>query len=191
MIEDHLDYPPEQRKLYRDGFLYAKWKRKYRHTALFQEMLEDEGSQKQFPVRHPPLKSQTYGFGELFLGIHYIELGYDAYRYHYAKKWNPPGYRKAVEILGQKAADYICRDFPQPPDLFVFDRKGRFFLAEAKLPGDRLNENQKRFFRQIQTYLNQKMPRYKRALCMPEGLWIKIIRLKPGITSTSERVAKH
>jgi hypothetical protein len=30
-------------------------------------------------VKAPPLKTQGYGFGELFASIHYVEYGYDVF----------------------------------------------------------------------------------------------------------------
>jgi hypothetical protein len=178
MIERTLIYPPADRELYRKGKLYSRWLRKYRKRTLF---LEIPATTKQFPIKCPPLKSQTYGFGELFAGVHYLELGYEVVRHHWGKRWNCPGYLKAVEILGKEAADFIAREHPQPPDLFVIDRKGRFSLVEVKLPTDRLNDNQIRFFRNIETYLNKNVSPRKRAPFLPKGEWIELLRLRPYV----------
>jgi len=179
MILRTLTYPPAHRELYLKGILYRRWKRKYGRTRIFLELQEVEATTKQIPVKSPPLKSQTYGFGELFAGIHYLDLGYEVIRDHWGKRWNCPGYMKAVEILGQQVADFICREHPQPPDLFVFDRKGRFFFVEVKLPTDRLNENQLKFFRNIETYLNKYISQNRRAPGLPKGHWVELLRLAP------------
>ena len=147
---------------------------------MFMEMDLDGLRSKQIPISSPALKSQRYGFGEFFTGIHFLNLGFEdvTRRYYYSKSGYGP-YEKAIEILGVMAAKYICRNFPQPPDLLVFDKKGQFFLAEAKLPTDRLNENQRRFFRNIELYLNKNVPQIKRASHLPPGHWIELVRLKP------------
>src|ERR1700732_1617282 len=159
MIERTLTYPPGDRELYRQGKLYSRWRRKYRKSTLFLEMLESEATTKHFPVKCPPLKSQTYGFGEFFAGIQYLDLGFeDVNRYYYYCHPGYDSYEKAVKILGPGAAEFIYRPHPQPPDLFVVDKKGRFFFVEVKLPTDRLNQNQITFFRKIESYLNRNMP---------------------------------
>jgi len=76
---------------------------------------------------------------------------------------------------------FICKAHPQPPDLFVTDRKGRFFFVEAKLPADSLNVNQIKFFRRIERYLNKNVPQNKRAPYMPERHWIELVRLEPHL----------
>jgi len=179
MIERIQSYSIADRERYLKGIQYPKWKKKYSRTRLFLELLEAEATTKQFPVKSPPLKSQTYGFGELYVGIHFLNLGYDVTRHHWGKRWNCPGYLLAVQILGKKAADFICREHPQPPDLFVIDRMKRFFFVEVKLPGDRLNKNQISFFRDIERYLNKNMPDKKRAPYITQGHWIELVRVRP------------
>jgi hypothetical protein len=179
MILRTLPYPPADRELYRKGILYGRWKKKYGQTNLLLEI--QEATTKQIPVKSPPLKSQTYGFGELFAGIHYLGLGYEVVRHHWGKRWNCPGYVKAVEILGKKAADFIAREYPQPPDLFVIDHKNRFFFVEVKLPTDRLNEKQTVFYRSIERYLNKNMPESRRAPHMSKGHWIELLKLRPDV----------
>jgi len=188
MIERTLTYPRADQALYLKGVLYSRWKRKYGQTPMFLEILEVERTTKQIPVKSPPLKSQTYGFGELFAGIHYLNLGYDVIRDHWGKRWNCPGYVKAVEILGKKGADFIGRESPQPPDLLVIDHKNRFFLVEVKLPTDRLNKMQKIFYRSIERYLNTNMPESKRAPRLPKSHWIELLKLRPE-SDESKRAA--
>jgi hypothetical protein len=150
MIERTLTYPPADRKLYLKG-----WKRKYGHTAIFLEYRAVEAITKQIPVRYPPLKSQTFGFGELFAGIHYSNRRYRVTCDYWGKRWSSPSYFKAVEILGPEAADFICQSQPQPPDLFVVDPKNRFFFVEVKLPEDKHKEKQKAFCTRIERYLTR------------------------------------
>jgi len=180
MVERTLTYPPADRELYRKGFLYSRWKRKYGQSALFLELLESERTTKQFPVKRPPLKSQTYGFGELFAGIHYLDLCFkDVIRHHYYCHRGYDSYEKAVKILGIRAAKFICRPHPQPPDLFVVNKMNRFFFVEVKLPTDRLNQNQIAFNRGIERYLNRTMPQTRRAPHLPKGSWIELLKLRP------------
>jgi len=186
MILKTLTYPPADRELYRRGILYGRWKRKYGQTALFKENVAWEATTKQIPVKSPPLKSQTYGFGELFAATHYMDLGYDVTWEYWGKRWDAPSYFAAVKILGEKAADFICQSQPQPPDLFVVDRKNRFFFVEVKLPTDKLNAKQVAFNRKIERYLNKNLPHSRRAPHMPRAHWIELLRLEPdsGVNQT-------
>jgi hypothetical protein len=178
MIERIHPYPASQRELYRECHLYPRWKKKYGRTGMFLELLESERTTKQLPVKWPPPK-KIYGFGELFMGIHYLNCGYKVMLDYWGWRWELPSYLKAVQILGKKAAQVICQESPQPPDLFVVDEKERFFFVEVKLPGDRLNEKQIPFFQEIERCLNKNMPEKRRAPCMAEGHWIELVRLKP------------
>jgi hypothetical protein len=132
----------------------------------------------QIPTTCPHKIKRIYGFGELFAAIHYINLGYEVTWEYWGRNYDAPSYFRAVEILGEKAADHICQAQPQPPDLFVVDRRNRFFFVEVKLPGDRLNKRQKAFNQSIERYLNKKMPR-RRAPHLPKGSWIELLRLIP------------
>jgi hypothetical protein len=179
MIERTLMYSPADRELYRAGKLYSRWRKKYKKSTLFLEMLESEATQEQFPVNSSHRLKNIYGFGELFAGIHYLDRGFkDVNRYYYYCHAGYDSYEKAVGILGPQAAKFICRPHPQPPDLFVVDRKDRFFFVEVKLPSDRLNQKQIDFNRNIERYLNKNMPQ-RRAPHMPKGHWIELLRLRP------------
>lgn len=181
MIEMTLTYPSSDRELYRQGILYSRWRRKYGRSTLFRE-IENEPNQKQFPVKCPPLKSQTYGFGELFAGIHYLKNGYsDVIRYHYYCHEGYDPYEKAVKILGVQTAKFICRPHPQPPDLFVIDDKHRFFFVEVKLPTDSHKKGQEAFCGRIERHLNKYMPQSRRAPQLPKGCWIVLLKLKPEV----------
>jgi hypothetical protein len=105
----------------------------------------------------------------LSAAIHYIDRGHNVSCDYWGKNWDCFSYFKAVKILGQEAADFICKAHPQPPDLFVIDCKGRFFFVEVKLPTDRLNQNQIAFFRKIERYLNKNMPQSRRAPVYPKA----------------------
>jgi hypothetical protein len=178
MIEKTITYPPADRELYRKGILYGRWKRKYRRTRIFLDNDEWIGTSKYIPSTCPHKIKRIYGFGELFAAVHYLNLDYEVTWEYYDKNWNSRSYRKAVQILGKKAADFICQSHPQPPDLFVVDRKNRFFFVEAKLPGDELNERQITFNRRIERYLNKNMP-HRTAPHLPKGHWIELLRLRP------------
>jgi hypothetical protein len=181
MIERTLTYPPADRELYRHGKLYGRWKRKYGQTPIFLELREWVATSGQIPSKCPHKIKNIFGFGELFVAIHYMNVnrGYEVTWEYWGRRWEPPSYFKAIQILGEKAADFICQSHPQPPDLFVVDRKNRFFFVEVKLPGDELNENQIAFFRKIESYLNKNMPQSRREPHMPKRQWIKLLRLRP------------
>jgi VRR-NUC domain-containing protein len=134
---------------------------------------------KLIPTTCPHKIKNIYGFGELFAAVHYLDLKYEVTWEYFDKNWNSPSYRKAVQILGKKAADFICQSHPQPPDLFVVDRKNRFSFVEVKLPTDKLNKKQIAFNRRIEQYLNKNMPQSRRAPHLPKGHWIELLRLSP------------
>lgn len=150
---------------------------KYSQTAMFLELLEDEEKRKQFPVKCPHSIKRIFGFGELLASIHYLKLGSNVVRYYYYRIPGYDSYEEAIRVLGREAAKLVCQPHPQPPDLFVFDKKGRFFFVEGKLPRDRLQLTQKVFFPKIERYLNRNMPKTKRAPHMPTGHWIEILSL--------------
>jgi hypothetical protein len=179
MKSNTLTYPAALREQYRKGMLYGRWKKKHGQTAMFLENVAWEATTKQIPVKSPPLKSQTYGFGELFAATHYMDGHYEVTWEYWGRRWEAKSYKTASKILGQKAADFICQSQPQPPDLFVVDRKNRFFFVEVKLPGDRLNEKQRAFNRRIERYLNKNMPQSRRAPHLPKGHWIELLNLSP------------
>jgi hypothetical protein len=108
-----------------------------------------------------------------------MNLGYEVTWEYWGWRWEPRSYFKAVQILGKKAADFICQSHPQPPDLFVVDRENRFFFVEVKLPTDKLNEKQIAFNRRIERYLNKNMRESRREPHLPKGEWIELLRLRP------------
>ena len=179
MMETTLDYIPADRELYRQGKLYSRWRRGRRKKTLFLE-IDNEPGQRQFPVKCPPLTTQTYGFGELFAGVHFLNKGFtDVIRYHYYCHRDYDSYEKAIQILGLEVAEFICRPHPQPPDLLVVDNRGRFFFVEVKLPEDSLKPSQTAFFKKIESYLNRKVSERKKIPHrMPQRHWIEILRLK-------------
>ena len=179
MIESTLTFPRADWNLYRKGILYGRWRRKYGRTQIFLENDEWVWTSNQIPTTCPHKIKRIFGFGELFAAIHYINLGYEVTWGYWGKNWKSSSYLKAVEILGEKAAGVICQSQPQPPDLFVVDRKNRFFFVEVKLPTDKLNEKQIAFNRRIERYLNENMPQSRRAPHVPKGHWIELVRLNP------------
>jgi hypothetical protein len=179
MIERTITYPRADRELYRQGKLYGRWKRKYGRTSIFLELSKWIKTSGQIPYKCPHKIKSIYGFGELFAAIHYMNLGYEVTWEYWGRQWEPPSYFKAIKILGETAADFICQSHPQPPDLFVVDRKNRFFFVEVKLPGDELNEKQVAFNRGIERYLNKNKPQTRRVPHMPKGHWIELLRLRP------------
>src|SRR5882724_9579552 len=152
MIQRTLTFPRADRELYRKGKLYGRWRRKYGRTQIFLENDEWVWTSNHIPCTCPHKIKRIYGFGELFAAVHYINLGYEVTWEYWGKNWNSPSHRKAVQILGKEAADLICQSQPQPPDLFVVDRKNRFFFVEVKLPTDKLNDKQMTFNRRIERY---------------------------------------
>ena len=182
MIPKTLTYLPADRELYRKGILYGRWRRKYGRTQIFSENDEWVWNSRQIPHQCPHKIKHIYGFGELFVAIHYINLGYEVTWEYWCRRDKRPSYFKAVQTLGEEAAEVICQSHPQPPDLFVVDRKNRFFFVEVKLPGDKLNEKQKTFNRRIERYLNNNMPLSRRAPHMRKSNWIELVTLNPEQT---------
>ena|SRR5579863_3756787 len=182
MISKTLTYGPADRELYRKGILYGRWKREHGRTQIFLENEEWVATSGQIPSKCPHKIKNIFGFGELFVAVHYIELGYRVTWEYWCRSYEPPSYSKAVRILGEEAAEVICQSHPQPPDLFVVDRKNRFFFVEVKLPGDKLNEKQKTFNRRIERYLNNNMPLSRRAPHMRKRDWIELVTLNPEQT---------
>jgi hypothetical protein len=179
MIPKTLTYPPADRELYRKGILYGRWRRKYGRTQIFLENDEWVWDSRQIPHKCPHKIKRIYGFGELFVAIHYLKLKREVTWEYWGKNWNSLSYRKAVQILGEEAANLICQSHPQPPDLFVVDRKKRFFFVEVKLPGDKLNKKQKSFNRRIERYLDKNMSLSRRAPHMRKRGWIELVTLNP------------
>jgi hypothetical protein len=68
-------------------------------------------------------------------------------------------------------------------------QKDRFFFVEVKLPADRLNQNQIRFFRQIEAFLNKNILKTRLAPHMPENHWIVLARLKPSQEAMSPKLS--
>jgi predicted DNA-binding protein (MmcQ/YjbR family) len=179
MIERTLTYPLTDRDLYRKGILYGRWKRKYGRTQMFLENDEWVATSNHIPSTCPHKIKRIFGFGELFAAVHYMNLGYEVTWEYWGWRWEAASYFKAVQILGDKTADFICQSQPQPPDLFVVDAKNRFFFVEVKLPTDKLSEKQIAFNRSIERHLNKNMPQSRRAPHMPKRHWIELLRLNP------------
>lgn len=179
MIENSLTYPLIDRVLYRKGILYGRWRRKYGRAQIFLENDEWVWNSNQIPTKCPHKIKNIFGFGELFAAIHYINRGYEVMWEYWGRNWDAPSYRKAVEILGEEAADFICKSQPQPPDLFVVDKKNRFFFVEVKLPTDSHKSKQEAFCLRIEGYLNKNMPQSRRTPHLPKGSWIELLRLNP------------
>ena len=179
MITKALTFPHDDWELYRKGILYGRWNKKYGRTLIFSELAKWVEGSGQIPCKCPHTIKRIYGFGELFAAIHYMNLGYKVTWEYWCWRYEPRSYLKAVRILGDKAADFICQAHPQPPDLFVVDGNNRFFFVEAKLPGDELNHKQIAFNGGIERYLNKNMPQSRRAPHMPKNHWIELLRLRP------------
>jgi hypothetical protein len=185
MIERNLSYPAADRELYRKGILHGLWRRKHGRTLMFLDNREWIKKSNHNPSTCPHKIKRIYGFGELFVATHYMNLGYEVTWEYWGRRWEPRSYVKAVQILGEDAAEIICKSQPQPPDLFVADKKNRFFFVEVKLPTDRLNEKQIAFNGTIERYLNKNMPESRRARHLPKGHWIELIRLRPEAVITA------
>jgi len=175
MILTKMKYPTELRQEYRSGDVFPKWKQQFGSRRLFCEI---NPACKQFPFRRPVPKTATYGFGELFVGLHFLRRGYEVNRYYFSDGDYISSRQSTIKILGEKAAGLICRDKgTEPPDLFVRDSKNRFAFVEVKLPGDSLSAKQLKYFLQIEECLNKYVSQHKRARRMPEGHWVEVVYL--------------
>ena len=172
-----MPYSAELETQYLAGKLLSRWKETYGHTELF---LEINPLSKQFPLQCPPLPTQTYGFGELFVGIHYLNRGYEVIRHYWYKDATYNPYKIAVALMGSEVADYVSnqnkKPHTQPPDLLVY-KKGRFFFVEVKKPRDWLKPPQQAFNLRLEKYLS-KACLSKRTACAGEH-WIHVVKLRP------------
>jgi hypothetical protein len=182
-------YTAELRVEYRKGKLFRQWYEQYRdgHLLFYEEMFMNA----HFPHSGP--MNDAFGFHELFVGIKYLEAGYDALWFYR----NEACEKKAKELLGGDAAfkkiitNLECG--PQPPDLLVFcPETNRFRFVECKDKNEPFTPRQKEFFPEVEDYLSKNRPPCERALADPsrEGLfpplpadqWIHVVRLVPDKT---------
>jgi hypothetical protein len=165
------------RNSYKNGQLLGQWAEKYPSSLLFRTR----------PVHSrqlPPLGN--FGFGEFFVGIYYLEQGFEVLRCFERKNKYPEVFAKAQQLLGPEASRLILRHRAQkpitrPPDLLVIEPNRRFFFSEVKLPGDELNAGQKDFFIEIEKLMNECMPSSHKSITLPSGDWIEVVRLRPGL----------
>lgn len=190
MARTHIRMPvlPEEKIAYREGKLFRQWYELYKegHLLFDEKMLKSRQIPHSGPVKNP------IGFYELFVGIKYLDAGYDAIWYYRDK-----AREKAKELLGgDAAAKEIITKYeykPQPPDLLVFCPKTkRFRFVECKGKNERLTKSQEEAFPKVERYLNKNRPPCGVALADPrrEDLfpplashqWIHIVRLVPDNT---------
>lgn len=142
MRETRLPYPQQLYSLWKRGFVHRVWYWEYH--GLFDEL-------DLSLARH---QHDRYHFGEWFVAIWYWKKGYGVLIEKYAFKKHRKKYAKAAELLGEDGMALIrTRRDVQPPDLLVFNSKGRFFFAEVKLDRDRMRKKQVEFFRTIEKNL--------------------------------------
>jgi len=178
-------YPAALQDEYRKGTLLRQWYERYRegHLLFYEEMKNSDILPYSAPVK------DAFGFNELFVGIKYLDAGYEALC-HYRNEAR----EKAKELLGGDAAvKKIITNFesyPQQTDLLVFCPKtNRFRFVECKRKSEKFTKRQEEFFPEVENYLNKNRPPCERALADPsrEDLfpplladqWIHIVRLVP------------
>lgn len=109
------------------------------------------------------LNQKNQHFGEWFIAIHYFKKGRRVFieHYVYSRKKTNSSYairekknEEVKRLLGREGFDFL-RKPPggkkiRPPDLFIFNEKGKFFFAEVKWGHkDKLRDCQKTLFSQI------------------------------------------
>lgn len=140
MREINLTYPEALRQLWKPRKLYEAWYWEY--EGLFYE--EDVRHAKSFVPG-------GYLFGEWFTAIHFYKQGYRVLNEMYFQRPQRQKRAALARVLDREKFALITGNTLYPPDLFVYDPKNNlYFFAEVKLPGDRLSENQKKSFREIE-----------------------------------------
>lgn len=145
-----LRYDSSLKEKWTRGELQQSWSRKY--PDLFDEDDLDFA-----------LNQKNQHFGEWFAAIYYFQRGWKVFIEHYAygRRKNSPFFhirerknKKVKQLIGEKGFNFLRylggkeRQI-RPPDLFVFNDKGKFFFAEVKWGTDRLRNYQQNFFSQI------------------------------------------
>lgn len=181
-------YPADFKDRYRNGDLFRRWHERYGAGHL----LFDEKMFKSRQIPHSGPVKNAIGFYELFVGIKYLDAGYDALWYYRDR-----AREKAIELLGGDAAakeiitKYECK--PQPPDLLVYCPKTkRFRFVECKGKNERLTKAQDETFPRVENYLTENKPPCGVALADPQrgdlfprlrsDQWIHIVRVVPDKT---------
>ena len=94
-----------------------------------------------------------YHFGEWYVATKFAKQGYkvlvEKYRSH---KTHKQKYDKLFDYFTPEEVDFLTKSKNQPPDLFVFNKKERFFV-EVKRDTDKMSPSQKKFFEEIEKRL--------------------------------------
>jgi len=140
--EEKLSFDQDLKQKWLSGKLRIKWKKQ--SPDLF-----DEGDAR---IAN---NQSRYHFYEWLAAIHYYKLGFNVLVEQYI--YNPHKRKLGIlkKLIGADGISFLRSKIKtsrtQPPDLFVY--KGRkFFFVEVKGPGDKLQENQKKFFEEIERY---------------------------------------
>lgn len=110
--EVRYSYPPTLRASYNEGKLFNAWCKRYKGHYLFCDKMF---LSHQIP-HSGPLKN-TFFFHELFIGTKYLDAGYEVL-FFYRQVEDQASYRKASEVLGSSAAEFIApnaeKGWPSP-----------------------------------------------------------------------------
>jgi hypothetical protein len=190
--EVHYTYDPALRDGYYAGMLFSQWRERYKGHLLFCSYMN--GSHQ---IPHSCRIPRPQGFGELLMGMRYIDAGYDA-SWCYRDNEDTIAHQLLCELAGGSEAARIIAPNGEPggrpPDLLVVHREtGRFRFVEIKRPGERLTATQPTKFPAIEALLNRNCDRSRRLLTDPsqpillpplaEGQWIHIVRLAPAMST--------
>jgi hypothetical protein len=187
--EVHHTYDPALREAYYAGTIFSQWRERYKGHLLFCSYMNRS---RQIP--HSGCISRPQGFGELLMGMRYIDAGYDA-SWYYRDNEDSIAHQLLCELVGGAAAARIIAPNGErggrPPDLLVVHRETRRFrFVEIKRPGEGLTTTQPTKFPAIEALLNRNCNRSRCVLTdssqptlfppLAEGQWIHLVRLAPA-----------
>ena len=97
---------------------------------------------------------RAYHFGEWFVAMDFAKQGYkvlvEKYRSHRTHKRK---YDVLFRYFSPEEIDFLTKSKHQPPDLFVYKGRDKFFV-EVKRDSDSLSISQKKFFGEIERRMN-------------------------------------
>jgi hypothetical protein len=139
-----------------------------------------------------PVNGKPLGFGELLVGMKYLDAGYEAL-FLYRDNEDRVAHQMLCDLVGGASAGREIAPNGEkggrPPDLLVVDRPTRRFrFVECKRPREGFTKTQPRKFAAIEDLLNSSCARdqvledernHELFPLLPEGRWIHIVRLVP------------
>ena len=143
MREEIISFNLSLKEDWKNGSLPKLWKKRY--PKLFDD------NDLRIALSQP-----QYHFPEWLAAIHLFKKGFDVLVEQYIYKPHARKIKIVEKIIGKENLSFLrnekIKNRDQPPDLFVYNNKG-FFFVEVKQPRDKLRENQIKFFKGIEKRL--------------------------------------